>query len=95
MNYVCPQCIDKDFEYFNDMSQFRNHCWQMDGTMHQDLRSIDYLKFSTSYLKAMGRPNLPDAPFGLFREGPQSFHLCLEVSHSIHEKEFVPRTDVV
>lgn len=25
IKYVCPQCIDKGFEYFNVISQFRNH----------------------------------------------------------------------
>ena len=90
MKYVCPQCIDKDFEYFNEMSQFRNHCRKIGDRIHRDLQSTDYPTFSPSYLSAMGRPNLVNAPFGLNRRGPRSFNLCLEISYVIQEKEFVP-----
>lgn len=92
MEYVCPRCIDEGFEYFNDMPQFQKHCWQMGDTVHQDLRSTDYGTFYPTYIKAMRRSDLSNAPFGLNRSGPRSFHLCFEISYVIQEKVFVPRT---
>jgi hypothetical protein len=26
--FVCPQCLDADFEYFDKMNQFQFHCWK-------------------------------------------------------------------
>ncbi|CAG8154930.1 unnamed protein product [Penicillium nalgiovense] len=91
MAFVCPQCVDKDFEYFNTMAEFRDHCRQKCNKIHMDLLSTDRGTFFPSYLRAMKRDkveNLEDPLSGLLRRGPPSFHQYLRIGYVFQEKVF-------
>lgn len=89
MKFVCPQCVDKDFEYFNNTTEFRDHCRQKCNKIHTDLMSTDDWTFFPSYLKAMKREkveNLEDPLCGQPRRGPPSFRQYLEIGYVFQEK---------
>lgn len=51
--FVCPQCVDADFEYFTKMNEFRSHCWRKDDKRHMDFISFNRVKFGEAYSRAM------------------------------------------
>jgi hypothetical protein len=52
--FVCPQCVDADFEYFDKMNEFRFHCWKKEDERHMGFISFNQLVFNEAYCKAMG-----------------------------------------
>jgi hypothetical protein len=90
MRYVCPQCVDKDFQYFYNMTEYRNHCWSMGDKGHLDLQSTDSATFLPPYFKAMRRQDIRNPPLGLNRKGRRSFHECLKIDYVFQERVSVP-----
>jgi transposase-like protein len=89
MKFVCPQCVEKDFEYFNTMTDFRKHCRQKCDPTHTSLISTDDGTFFPSYLGAMKRnkvEDLKDPLSGRSRPGPPSFHEYLRIGYVFQEK---------
>jgi hypothetical protein len=52
--FICPLCVDVDFEYFTKMNEFRSHCWKKDDERHMDFISFNQSKFREAYSSAMG-----------------------------------------
>ncbi|KAJ5369987.1 uncharacterized protein N7496_006079 [Penicillium cataractarum] len=52
--FVCPQCVDVDFEYFDKMNEFRFHCWKKQDERHMGFVSFDQSIFNEAYCKAIG-----------------------------------------
>lgn len=89
MVYVCPQCVDKDYRYFNRMDQFRDHCRANGDEIHMDLSCIDKSTFPKAYIQAMGYSHvedLPDLPFGK-KTGPPSGNMCLKIDYVLLKKK--------
>jgi hypothetical protein len=86
MRYVCPQCVDKNFQYFSKMTEYRDHCWSMGDKDHLDLQSTDSATFLPSYFKAMRRQDIKNPPLGLNRKGRRSFHECLKIDYVFQER---------
>ncbi|KAJ6019813.1 hypothetical protein N7499_003085 [Penicillium canescens] len=88
MKFVCPQCVDEDFGYFNTMTDFRDHCRQMCNKTHGGLMSTDEGTFFPYYLGAMKRKKVKDPLSGRPRRGPPSFHQYLSIGYVFQEKAF-------
>lgn len=89
MTYVCPCCLDKDFEYFNTTTKFRNHCWKKGDATHIGLISTNSWNFFPYYLEAMNRGKdevLPDPLAGCSRSGPPSYHDYLKLDYVFQER---------
>ena len=89
MKYVCPQCLENDFGYFNTMTEMRDHCWREGDPRHMGLISTDPGTFFPIYLKVMNRckvENLADPFSGRSRAGPRSFHLYLRIGYVFQER---------
>lgn len=59
--FVCPECVDEDFGYFDKMNEFQFHCWSKEDARHMGLISFDQSIFGQSYCEALGKDveNLP------------------------------------
>ncbi|KAJ6001128.1 hypothetical protein N7481_001537 [Penicillium waksmanii] len=69
MAHVCPECVDQDLEYFNKMTDFDAHCWEMNDQTHMGLSSKTPAVFLSAYLKAMGLPQIEELPPGSDKPG--------------------------
>jgi hypothetical protein len=69
MTHVCPECVDKDGQYFNKMVDFDRHCWEKSDQTHMSLLSKVPATFLPTYLIAMGLSEIEELPPGHDKPG--------------------------